>query len=404
MLDEHQRTFARAVHFSFKTTNSNASSGGVRVDVEDALDLPYLSARTLLAEGQRLELDYTINSNGAPQHFKHMRQALEPLQDAQALAAQQHNAEKQAQKAAKTGKTLPEKKTAGPTLSVEELAAVAQLFQEQTAGHFELHCNAFIDPRMRQLLLPRKSKEGNTEYLSISPLTAAGLCNRTTQQVEQTNERTQQAKEKAKEKTEPEHKPSTRRIMQARNALVGSNPQNVGGLVWKKERQSPIYCQAPVTALDARTALAIHHRGPHLAIPQHRLQNYAHFLRRISDEGVRVTNADLRAEEIDLLTAMMDDVQAQARQARYLLEEHQHLFPVDATGTRPLFSPKVAAVLVGWVLPEWRDASWKQQAAIWMKTQMRTATIKNAQQQEIHLVPLDGYGLREVAHLLEGIL
>lgn len=402
MLNEHQRTFARAVHFSFKTTNSNASSGGVRVDVEDALNLPYLSARTLLAEGQRLELDYTGNAAVEARHFKHARQALEPLQDAETLAAQQHKAEKQAQKAAKTGKTLPEKKTAGPTLSAEELAAVAQLFQEQTAGHFELHCNAFIDPRMRQLLLPRKSKEGHTEYLSISPLTAAGLCKQTTEQVEHTNERTQQAKEKAKSEHKPAQKPSTRRIMQARNALVGSNPQNVGGLV--RDMQSPIYCQAPVTALDTRMALAIHHRGPRLAIPQHRLQNYADFLRRINDEGVRITNADIRAKEIDLLTAMVDEVQAQARQARYLLEEHQHLFPVDTTGTRPLFAPQVAAVLVGWVLPEWRDASWKQQAAIWMKTQMRAATIKNAQQQEIHLLPLDGYGLHEVAHLLEGIL
>lgn len=368
MLDEHQRTFARAVHFSFKTTNSNAASGGVRVDTEDALDLPYLSARTLLAEGQRLELDYTGNAAVEARHFKHAQQVLGLLEASES------------------------------DLSAQELATLAQLFREQTAGHFELHCDTFIDPRMRQLLLPCKSPTGHTEYLSISPLTAAGLCKRTTQQVEQTNERTQQAKEKAKSDKQAA-KSSTRRVLQARNALVGSNPQNVGRLV--REMQSPIYCQAPASALDTRAALAIHYQGPHLAIPEHRLLNYADFLRRVTNAGIRASNAELRAEEIELLTAMVDDLQAQAKEARYLLEEHQALFPVDANGVRCWFAPQVAAVLVGWVLPESRHHSWTQQAAQWMSAQMRAATVKST---HLPLMPLDDYGLHEVAHLLEGIL
>lgn len=369
MLDEHQRTFARAVHFSFKTTNSNAASGGVRIDTEDALDLPYLSARTLLAEGQRLELDYTGNAAVEARHFKHAQQALGLLEASES------------------------------DLSAQELATLAQLFQEQTAGHFELHCDSFIDPRMRQLLLPCKSLTGHTEYLSISPLTAAGLCKCTTQQVEQTNQRTQQAKEKAKSDKQAA-KPSTRRVLQARNALVGSNPQNVGRLV--REMQSPIYCPAPASALDTRAALAIHHRGPHLAIPEHRLRHYADFLRHVvTDAGVRASNAKLRAEEIELLTAMVDDLQAQAKEARYLLEEHQALFPVDANGVRCWFAPRVAAVLVGWVLPESRHSSWKQQAAQWMRAQMQAATVQNT---KLPLMPLDDYGLHEVAQLLEGIL
>lgn len=51
-------TIAELVHFSSKTVNSNAALAGVRLASDDALDAPYVSARTLMARGVSLSLDY----------------------------------------------------------------------------------------------------------------------------------------------------------------------------------------------------------------------------------------------------------------------------------------------------------------------------------------------------------
>ena len=51
-----------AVHFSNKVTNSNIPGGGVRLGAEDALELPFISARTLLAAGYPLDVEYTVNN------------------------------------------------------------------------------------------------------------------------------------------------------------------------------------------------------------------------------------------------------------------------------------------------------------------------------------------------------
>ena len=60
----YRRTVAELVHFSSKTVNSNAALVGVRLSPDDALDAPYVSARTLMARGVSLSLDY--GKGGAP--------------------------------------------------------------------------------------------------------------------------------------------------------------------------------------------------------------------------------------------------------------------------------------------------------------------------------------------------
>lgn len=49
--ETYRNTIAELVHFSSKTVNSNAALAGVRLASDDALDAPYVSARTLMAGG-----------------------------------------------------------------------------------------------------------------------------------------------------------------------------------------------------------------------------------------------------------------------------------------------------------------------------------------------------------------
>ena len=56
--ETYRKTAEKLVHFSSKTVNSNASAAGIRLSASDGLDLPYVSARTLIHAGVELELDY----------------------------------------------------------------------------------------------------------------------------------------------------------------------------------------------------------------------------------------------------------------------------------------------------------------------------------------------------------
>ena len=56
--ETYRHAIAELVHFSSKTVNSNAALVGVRLSPDDALDAPYVSARTLMARGVSLSLDY----------------------------------------------------------------------------------------------------------------------------------------------------------------------------------------------------------------------------------------------------------------------------------------------------------------------------------------------------------
>ena len=52
------------VHFTAKVVNSNAIAAGVRLGPEDALDMPYVSLRTLLGSGLSFPLEYAEGGAG----------------------------------------------------------------------------------------------------------------------------------------------------------------------------------------------------------------------------------------------------------------------------------------------------------------------------------------------------
>lgn len=185
-----------SVHFSFKTINSNIEKGGIRLNKQQILDLPYLSARTLLNENFLIPTDYQANAGKTASYFKVVKAAM--LND----DISSEEAEFQQQ--------------------VEQLKPYIQsIFNAPYQAGIE-----DIDIRMRQLLIPK-----NGEYVSLSPLTAVGVNYLINQEVDTINIA---RKEKNSE---------FNGIQTAVFGIGGANPQNVGSLV--RAMQRPITLSTP---------------------------------------------------------------------------------------------------------------------------------------------------------------
>ena len=75
-IDQYRQTLAESVHFSNKTINSNIEKGGIRLAKSQALDLPYISARTLLADDITIPTDYQANAGKTATIFKAIKSAM----------------------------------------------------------------------------------------------------------------------------------------------------------------------------------------------------------------------------------------------------------------------------------------------------------------------------------------
>ena len=68
--DIYQQALAESVHYSVKTVNSNIEKGGIRLAQSHALNLPYISARTLLADDFLVPTDYQAKAGITATLFK----------------------------------------------------------------------------------------------------------------------------------------------------------------------------------------------------------------------------------------------------------------------------------------------------------------------------------------------
>ena len=141
-LETYRNTIAELVHFSSKTVNSNAALAGVRLASDDALDAPYVSARTLMSRGVSLSLDY--GKGGA----------------AVAGICKQVNA-------VVRGNPFAE------AASSEERRAIEDAMTGACSSAFSVGVE-HVDHRLRQILIPKEGAEG--DYVSMTPMTAGGIC------------------------------------------------------------------------------------------------------------------------------------------------------------------------------------------------------------------------------------
>lgn len=140
--EKYREETGRLVHFNAKTVNSNAALVGIRLEPEAALDLPYISLRTLLGGGFTFPLDY---AEGGAAVAGIMKQINLILADA------------------------PEAAAAGP----EEKAAVKEGIREARSSAYSTGTKR-VDHRLRQVLIPKADAADG--YVSMTPITSGSLC------------------------------------------------------------------------------------------------------------------------------------------------------------------------------------------------------------------------------------
>ncbi|WP_308774655.1 hypothetical protein [uncultured Bilophila sp.] len=383
--ETYRDTIAELVHFSSKTVNSNAALAGVRLASDDALDAPYVSARTLMARGVSLSLDY--GKGGA----------------AVAGICKQVNA---------VVRGNPFAEAASP----EERAAIENAMTEACSSAFSVGVE-HVDHRLRQILIPKEGSEGG--YVSMTPITAGGVCEllfeRDNGLVPHHNAACEEEGRRAGKPEGYENGGSVprmkmRKLRQAQFGIGGSNPQNVGGLV--RAMQRPLFVDAPRSADDLRAAFSLYYKGISLDFSssgplRQALLAYADFRRRheLDNEEPSVmpkqTDLKTREEEEALLKDIAAAVLQRADEAREMLRDYAGMLPQERNPERgdvALVSPKLKPIAMRALLdPSLRDGTWPRDMAWLVIGGMERASYINGNR----MLVLDVTATATVAGLLE---
>ncbi len=310
----YSETIDNLVTFSHKTTNSNIPAGGIRLAPAQALRLPYVSARTLLAVGETPDLDYTANSGKIATAVKQLRQ----LQD---------------------GKS---------TAPADEARHLLAKLAERTQRGCEIGTER-VSLRARQLLLPRP----DGSYVAVTPLCAGGVSRSIRSAIRAHNDSLRSPGETDTSKLQ--------RIATAVFGLGGANPQNVGSLV--REMQRPLVFFPPVERRQVKAALAQHFQGIPIRLPRPPLMEFRDWCRaaRAHNGGRIPTDRHTRDEEAAHIRQIVGAVILQGERARERLLAHLDVLP---NGGSPLVSANADPVARGLVDPCLRDRDWPRAFAI----------------------------------------
>ena len=331
----YQQALAESVHYSLKTVNSNIEKGGIRLAQSHALNLPYISARTLLADDFLVPTDYQVNAGKTATLFKVV-------------------------KAAQLDEELSE--------ADEEFKQNVALLKPHLNKIFEQPFTAgldIIDIRMRQLLIPK-----NNEYLSISPLSAAGLNLLINTEVDALKEQRKAEGKNTKLKN----------IKTAVFGIGGSNPQNVGSLV--RSMQRPLVLDSPTQDPETRLAFQYFYKGFDYQISNayinrtmyQELTEYAKSLieqQKLSlkvgfhEHGIHApfSNMQTRAAELTTIQKVIDDVLQQGQDILQILKAVANDLPsLKVLERKSRWShPRVSLIAQGLINPELQQfEDWQQ--------------------------------------------
>lgn len=313
--ERYREVMTELVHFSWKTVNSNIAAGGVRLDHERIMRLPYLSVRALLSGKHRISLDYQKNTGNIATVVKQIGMA----RRGEAPAAE----------------------------GVEILAMLAQ-----KTGSAACFGTESVSPRMRQLLLPRQPVPVpgmETDYVAVSPVGCGGLNALVNAAVEAHNE---QAKVDR----------GLVRIRQAHLPFGGANPQNVGSLV--RDMQTPMFFAPPQENPEIRKVLALYHKGAKPQLPRKLMWEWFNWFsdQKHNNAGQTATDLETREKEADFARRVMQQVLAQGQHYHDLLGRWRDSLPLEteAEDDAPvsLLSAAVDAVTRGWIEPASRQRRW----------------------------------------------
>lgn len=312
---KYRDTLQELVHFSAKTTNSNALPCGIRLGNADYVDLPYVAVSCL--EPGDVPCDYFKGANDAGV----VKQALDVLSDGP-LADKYAN--------------LPNE---------EEVAAIqqasTQLGQAYAAGTGQ------VGIRLRQIIV----QDGHGQDVALTPLQSAGFSHVLVNRLER----------------ELAEQPEGAKRYRARGYLGigGANPQNVGRYV--RDMWRPLWFQPPQEDGEIRQALSIHYRGIPLTPPPKLVQGYQDWrqARMAQHEGRMPSDRDTRAQEAEFLRAVTAAIRTRAERARDLLGKHR-----DALPGQSLTDPELAPMLRALLDPESRYRGWKRDLALALRREI----------------------------------
>lgn len=321
----YREAIGQMVHFSFKSVNSNAPPGGIRLTKRSGHALRYVSARSLLRVGVHLSLDYTKNVGAIATITKQLRQVLSRQVDV-------------------------------PSRDRESIEAA---YEAALRTPLEVGTQT-VSPRMPQVLLPKPGLEGG--YVSMTPLPAAGTAVLINEFVRPHNDRlkTTDSDENSK-RFRAEH----RRIRTAQLGLGGSNPQNLGSLV--RDLQTVVVIEAPRERPGVRQAFALFYRGPELRLDRRRMQAYAAWRSRVRalNDGRMPTRLAERIEECEQVRQLALAALHNAERQCQVLRTYCEILPVETyvDDVPSMFAQQVPAVLKGIVEPGWRRTDWPREMA-----------------------------------------
>lgn len=348
---DYQKALAESVHFSNKTINSNIDKGGIRLAKLQALDLPYINARTLMADAITIPTDYQANAGKTATMFKAIKSAM-LAEDVTEQDDDFNNA---------VNAITPN---------------MASLFDTPYQAGLE-----HINIRMRQLLLPK-----DDGYISVSPISSAGVNHWLNVEVDTIKEAYK-------------HDDNLHNLTTAVFGIGGANPQNVGSLV--RAMQRPLYLTAPSADDTIRQAFSLYYKGLDYYIPnklpkeqfaQPALLAWANLLNQglikteqdpnnqdWENKEVQSpsTDMDSREAEMQFLSHILRIVLAQGQDAKNVLDQVADRLPAiskvtaedydDNTGEivskeiialTPLLYPTVPLAIQGLIDPQLRDEGW----------------------------------------------
>lgn len=281
-------------HFSVKTVNSNAAPGGVRLDVSQSLDLPYISARTLLSEGHVVGLDYLVNAGKDATRFKLVRLMLDEVK-------------------------VDDKADKSVVIKPDEKQAIAMHYRQIGLQYAEKGLDS-VSPRLRQMLIPHPDHG----YVAITPLGSAGLCEQIDQAVKHRKEnRKAELARKSKDAKVKSTIGADKVINQF--SVGGSNPQNVGGRV-RFMSHPLVFDRIPKQNIVVKKAFALFYKGFRPRLPRNMVKAYAQWLDESRMPG-SVMTMKMSERELAILADMAGAIRNQAILARNRLNDHYDNLP-----------------------------------------------------------------------------
>lgn len=307
-LDEYTNSIEKLVHHSFKTVNTNAEAGGVRVSQAQGIKLPYVGVRTLLGHGIDVLMD-RYEGAATARIYSQIGQVAQGRVDG-----------------------VPELELSHIKSSLELIKATSLVQSRQ------------ISPRVRQILLPRP--DGG--YLSITPISAAGVSHQVRGAVLSHNQTIHELR-----KVNDDAARTYRRITMADFPIGGAKHVNPGGMVFSM--RSPIYGAFPAVGSEFGRAISVHYSGIRsLHFPKGLEAEYVNWRNSCGGHIEVESDSTIRAEHAAFISRMVTHVLRIGADAYELLKLYETELPAGE-----LLGSQVSKFDAGLIDAVRRTAKWK---------------------------------------------